>query len=132
VIDTIIIKWPSGITDVYMNVAVNMFITAVENLGIIGINNEGGEIPAEYELQQNYPNPFNPTTNIKFILPNAEMVKLRIFDILGNEVTALVDGFKQAGVYTVTFDASKYATGLYFYTIEAGDFRQTKKMLLVK
>ena len=132
VIDTIIIKWPSGVTDVYLNVAGNRFITAVENQGIIGINNEGGEIPAEFKLLQNYPNPFNPATNIQFMLPKAEMVKLRIFDILGNEVTVLVDGFKQAGTYIVTFDASQYATGIYFYTLEAGSFRQTKKMLLVK
>ena len=132
VIDTIIIKWPSGVTDVYLNVAGNRFITAVENQGIIGINNEGGEIPAEFELLQNYPNPFNPATNIQFMLPEAEMVKLRVFDILGNEVTVLVDGFKQAGTYIVTFDASQYSTGIYFYTLEAGGFRQTKKMLLVK
>ncbi len=132
VIDTIIIKWPSGVTDMYLNVAGNRFITAVENQGIIGIHNEGGEIPAKYKLLQNYPNPFNPTTKINFMLPKAEMVNLRIFDILGNEVMVLFEGFKQAGEYTITFDASKYASGIYFYTIEAGDFRQTKKMLLIK
>jgi len=131
-IDTIIIKWPSGITDVYLNVAVNMFITAIENQGIIGINSEGGEVPSEYNLQQNYPNPFNPSTNIKFTLPTSEMVKLQIYDILGNEVSILVDELKQAGVYVVTFDATKLSSGIYFYTIYAGNFRQTKKMLLVK
>jgi len=66
------------------------------------------------------------------MLPKNGMVKLRVFDILGNEVTVLVDGFKQAGTHIVTFDASQYATGIYFYTLEAGSFRQTKKMLLVK
>ncbi|HWA06474.1 MAG TPA: FG-GAP-like repeat-containing protein [Ignavibacteria bacterium] len=132
VIDTIIIKWPSGITDVYLNVAGNRFITAVENQGIIGINYESGQIPAEFELLQNYPNPFNPATKIKFMLPEAVMVNLRVFDILGNEVTVLIDELKQAGTYMVDFDASKYASGVYFYKIEAGDFRQTKRMLLVK
>ncbi|HMQ78183.1 MAG TPA: FG-GAP-like repeat-containing protein [Ignavibacteria bacterium] len=132
VIDTIIIKWPSGVTDVYLNVAGNRFITAVENQGIIGINSEGGETPAEFKLLQNYPNPFNPTTNIKFMLPSAGMVNLRIFDILGNAVTVLVNEIKQAGTYTANFDASKYSSGIYFYTFEAGNYRQTKKMLLVK
>jgi hypothetical protein len=130
--DTIIIKWPSGLTDVYLNVAVNMFVTAIENQGIIGINNLAGEIPTNYNLQQNYPNPFNPTTNIKFMLPKAEMVKLKIYDILGNEVSILVDEIKQAGAYIVTFDAAKLPTGIYFYTIDAGNFRQSKKMLLIK
>ena len=131
-IDTIIIKWPSGVIDVYLNVAGNRFISAVENQGIIGINNEGGEIPAEFKLLQNYPNPFNPTTNIKFMLQSDGTVNLRIFDILGNEVTVLVNEIKQAGTYTVNFDASKYSSGIYFYTFEAGNYRQTKKMLLVK
>ncbi|HRE09436.1 MAG TPA: FG-GAP-like repeat-containing protein [Ignavibacteria bacterium] len=132
VIDTIIIKWPSGLTDIYYSVAVNMFVTAVENQGIIGINNEGGEVPGEYDLSQNYPNPFNPSTNIKFLLPNAEMVKLKIYDILGNEVSNIVDEMKQAGAYVVTFDASKLSSGIYFYTLEAGNYRQTKKMLMIK
>ncbi len=132
VIDTIIIKWPSGITDVYMNVAVNMFTTAVENQGIIGLNNNSVELPTEYKLFQNYPNPFNPSTNIKFHLPKTGRVDLKIYDITGCEVSVLVNEIKPAGIYTVTFDASSLTTGIYFCRIEAGEFKQTSKLMLVK
>lgn len=132
VIDTIIIKWPSGITDVYMNVAVNMFTTAVENQGIIGLNNNSVELPTEYKLFQNYLNPFNPSTNIKFHLPKTGRVDLKIYDITGCEVSVLVNEIKPAGIYTVTFDASSLTTGIYFCRIEAGEFKQTSKLMLVK
>ncbi|MCC7159583.1 MAG: T9SS type A sorting domain-containing protein, partial [Ignavibacteria bacterium] len=99
---------------------------------VVGINNPISQIPNTYKLEQNYPNPFNPTTNIKFGLPNAGNVKLVVFDILGREVTTLVNEYKIAGIYTVDFDASMYSSGVYFYRIESGDFSQTKKMLLIK
>jgi len=90
------------------------------------------EIPNYYSLSQNYPNPFNPETNIKFSIPQPENVKLVIFDILGREVKTLVNEYRNAGVYTVKFDGSSLASGVYFYTIASGDFKETKKMLLVK
>jgi hypothetical protein len=90
------------------------------------------EIPNYYSLSQNYPNPFNPSTSIKFSLPQAENVKLVVFDLLGREVATLVNEYKTSGIYEVNFDASSYASGVYFYSIQTPNFTQTKRMLLVK
>ncbi len=90
------------------------------------------EIPNYYSLSQNYPNPFNPSTSIKFTMPKGDNVKLVIYDALGREVKTLVNEFRNAGVYNVNFDASSLSSGVYFYRIQAGDFSETKKMLLVK
>ena len=88
--------------------------------------------PQEYALQQNYPNPFNPQTRIAFNLKKAEDVKLSVFNLLGQEVSVLVQQKMIAGSHEVTFDASNLATGVYVYRIETPSFAQTKKMLLVK
>ena len=85
-----------------------------------------------YRLEQNYPNPFNPTTNITYVLPKAENVSLKVYDVLGREVATLVNEVKPAGAYTVPFNASNLASGVYFYKLQAGSFVQTKKMMLVK
>lgn len=85
-----------------------------------------------YTLLQNYPNPFNPTTNISFTLPNTEYVTLKVYDMLGKEVTTLMDKELTAGNYTVTFDASNLSSSVYFYTLKAGKFTETKKMILTK
>ena len=90
------------------------------------------EIPNFYSLSQNYPNPFNPSTTIKFTMPKGDNVKLVIFDILGREVKTLVNEFKSSGSYEVNFDASTLSSGVYFYRLEAGEFTDTKRMLLVK
>ncbi|HUN65617.1 MAG TPA: T9SS type A sorting domain-containing protein [Bacteroidota bacterium] len=92
----------------------------------------GAAVPASFRLGQNYPNPFNPTTTIHFEIPKESPVRLSIFDILGREVAQLVDGRKAAGSYDLPFDASKLASGIYFYRLSAGDFTDTKKMLLLK
>ncbi len=89
-------------------------------------------IPEKFSLSQNYPNPFNPLTKINFSLPNAGKVTLKVYDILGRTVKELVNEFKDKGVYSVTFDGTGLASGVYFYTIEAGNFKETKKMVLVK
>ena len=88
--------------------------------------------PETFELKQNYPNPFNPSTTIVFNLPKASDVRLVIFNVLGQEVGTLVDDKLAAGKYDIKFEASNLAAGLYFYRIKAGDFVETKKMLLVK
>lgn len=88
--------------------------------------------PDDYILFQNYPNPFNPVTVISFQIPTKSYVSLKIYDLLGNEITTLVDEEKNSGVYSVNFDAPKYASGIYFYEFKAGDFRETKTMLLLK
>ncbi len=85
-----------------------------------------------YALAQNYPNPFNPMTTIQYSLANTGNVSLKVYDILGREVANLVNGRQAAGEYTVQFNAANLASGIYFYRLQAGDFVQTKKMMLVK
>ena len=97
------------------------------NIDIPAINS-----PIEFLLSQNYPNPFNPTTTLLYELPEAEDVSLTIFDIRGEEVVRLVNGHKQTGMYSVTWDASNVSSGIYFYRLQAGDFIQTRKMVLLK
>jgi hypothetical protein len=99
-------------------------------------NYRGESIPAEYVLEQNYPNPFNPSTTIKFQLPQSGNVTLKIYDILGREVTTLIDEFKTDGRYEVNFSAiggaSSLASGVYLYRLKANDFVDVKKMILLK
>jgi hypothetical protein len=89
-------------------------------------------LPTEYSLHQNYPNPFNPITEISFALPNAANVKLEIFNIMGQRVATLVDQHLEAGNHSVTWDGSRVASGIYFYRFDAGDFVESKKMVLLK
>jgi hypothetical protein len=83
-------------------------------------------------LAQNYPNPFNPATTIKYQIPNAGNVSLKIFDVLGAEVMTLVNAAKAQGRYEVSFDASKLAGGVYIYRIQSNDFVASRKMMLLK
>ena len=99
---------------------------------IIGINPVSGTTPADYVLSQNYPNPFNPITKINFALSKSGLVSLKIYDILGQEVATLVNETKNAGNYSVDFDASKLSSGIYFYKISVNDFTDVKKMTLIK
>jgi hypothetical protein len=90
------------------------------------------ETPLNYALHQNYPNPFNPVTTIKYQMPDAGIVTLKIFDVLGREVATLVDEQKQPGKYDVQWNASSNSSGLYFYRIQTEKFVETKKMILLK
>ena len=83
-------------------------------------------------MQQNYPNPFNPVTNINFSVPKPGLVKLTVYDVSGREAAVLFNGELSAGTYNYDFDASQLASGIYFYKLEADEFAQTKKMVLVK
>jgi hypothetical protein len=85
-----------------------------------------------YNLNQNYPNPFNPSTIISYQLPREEFVTIKIYDIIGNEVATLVNNVKQAGDHQINFDASGLTNGVYIYSIKAGSFQQTRKMMLIK
>ena len=99
---------------------------------MIGITSFSSQIPLSFELYQNYPNPFNPTTKIKFDIPRSGYVTLKIFDVLGREVSVLVNEFIKPGVYETDFDASRLPSGVYFYKLISGDFSETKKMILLK
>ncbi|MBM4158094.1 MAG: T9SS type A sorting domain-containing protein [Ignavibacteria bacterium] len=90
------------------------------------------EIPNKYRLSQNFPNPFNPKTRIEFSVPKQNYVTLKIYDILGREVKTLVNELKSPGIYIADFDGSEFSSGVYFYRIEAGDFTDVKKMILIK
>ena len=89
-------------------------------------------VPENYSLSQNYPNPFNPSTSISFTLTKGSFVTLKVFNILGNEITTLVNQVMPGGKHELKFDASNLPSGVYLYTIKAGDFVDTKKMLLMK
>ena len=89
-------------------------------------------LPDKYSLSQNYPNPFNPTTKIKYDLPKSGHVILKVYDILGRELTTLVNEEKPAGSYEVRFNGSNLSSGIYFYKIQAGDYTSVKKMVLIK
>ena len=104
------------------------------------VNNINTTVPDNFVLEQNYPNPFNPSTKIKFDIPDRfpietfgnDKVVLKIYDILGKEITTLVKESLNPGSYEVTFDANKLSSGIYFYRLSAGNFMQTKRMILIK
>jgi hypothetical protein len=100
--------------------------------GSTGIANDFPEIPTEYSLSQNYPNPYNPSTTIRFGLPSASPVLLRLYDIAGREVATLLEGYRNAGYHSVIVNNPSLASGLYFYRIEAGKFTAVRKMILLK
>ena len=91
-----------------------------------------GNVPDGFSLSQNYPNPFNPTTTIKYSIPTSSFVSIKVYDVLGNEITTLVNQEKNVGNYTVTFDATKFSSGVYFYRMQVGKFVEAKKLILVK
>jgi subtilisin family serine protease len=102
----------------------SQILTSVENRDV--------NKPVEFKLDQNYPNPFNPITTITYQIPLAAFVTLKVFDILGKEVTALVNEEKPAGKYKVEFDGSNLSSGIYFYKLHANNFVDTKKLILLK
>ena len=115
---------PGGSASEYTNVSYfTSMLTGIET---------NPEIPKEFSLYQNYPNPFNSATKIKYSLPSNEFVRITIFDITGKEITTLVNQDKTAGIYEITFDASPYPSGVYYYKLSAGNFYETRKMILVK
>lgn len=99
---------------------------------VSSLDEENEIIPLEFSLKQNYPNPFNPSTVIEYSVPYQSDVKLVVYNLLGQEVLTLVDEVKPAGNYKVSFDASKFNSGVYFYRLEAGSFTETRKMVLIK
>lgn len=98
----------------------------------IGINNVSSVVPENYSLLQNYPNPFNPNTNIQFSIPNSGFVSLTVYDVLGKEVSVLVSEQLASGTYRADFEGNNLNSGIYFYTIRAGSYSETKRMILIK
>ncbi|MDD5360952.1 MAG: FG-GAP-like repeat-containing protein [Ignavibacteria bacterium] len=131
IIDTLIVKWYSGLTQTFTNVTPNMILNLTEG-GTIGIQNNTGILPAKFELSQNYPNPFNPVTTIKYALPKSSFVNISVYDMLGRKITELVNSNRTAGTYEVKFNADNISSGVYLYKLTAGDFYQVKKMIILK
>ena len=101
------------------------------NISITDVG-ENPSNPAEYMLYDNYPNPFNPSTILRYSIPEVSFTTIKIYDALGNEVSSLVNETKSAGTYEVEFNATDLSSGIYYYTLQAGSFNQTKKMILIK
>jgi hypothetical protein len=108
----------------------DIFVAKIE-YPMTGIH-ETLNLPTSMFLHQNYPNPFNPTTTIRYTLPRAEFVSLKVYDILGREVATLVNERQAAGGYSVRFDANQLSSGLYFYKITTGNFNKARKMVVMK
>lgn len=102
------------------------------NGGLSFLNKISLDLPASFSLSQNFPNPFNPSTSIKFNIPKSSFVQLTIYDVLGKEVTKLVNKELKIGSYSIDWNGSNYSSGVYFYKLQAGDFTQTKIMMLLK
>jgi len=102
---------------------------AYEYSNIIEIN---FNVPDNFELSQNYPNPFNPSTTISFNLPKPGIVTLRVYNLMGEEIKTLVEGYKKAGVYRINFNAEDLASGMYLYRLSTNGFTETKKLLFMK
>ncbi|MBK9097727.1 MAG: right-handed parallel beta-helix repeat-containing protein [bacterium] len=106
-------------------------IGADEFDGIVGVEDEES-VPTEFALEQNYPNPFNPSTTFRYSIPTQSKVVIKIYDILGNEIATLMDEEKSVGTYELMWNAQNLSSGIYFYQLKAGEFTQTRKMLLLK
>lgn len=106
-------------------------ISAIESTST-SLDQSNNALPKQFTLNQNYPNPFNPTTNISFSLPVSTQVNLTIYDMLGQRVQVLQQGFLNAGSYNINFNASALPTGMYFYRLQASEFNQVRKMTLIK
>ncbi|HWA06995.1 MAG TPA: T9SS type A sorting domain-containing protein, partial [Ignavibacteria bacterium] len=105
----------------------------VWEIGIpIGIVNYNNEIPKEYTLKQNFPNPFNPVTFIEYSIVEGGYAELTVYDILGREVETIIKAEQKPGTYKVQFNAARLSSGIYFYTLRADGFTETKKMVVTK
>jgi photosystem II stability/assembly factor-like uncharacterized protein len=135
VIAQVIAKGTSNLNSItllrqYAQIAKDNYNNCFANVPI-GIKNNN-EVVNEFRLYQNYPNPFNPISNIKYKIAKLGFVTLKIYDVLGKEVITLVNEQQKPGVYDIDFDGTNYSSGLYFYELTIGDFRETRKMVLIK
>jgi hypothetical protein len=98
----------------------------------VSVENENNFIPDEIELEQNYPNPFNPETKIRYTIHKSSLVKLNVYDVLGNKISTILNEYTNAGKFETTFDGSELPSGMYFYNLVRGNNSMTKKMMLIK
>ena len=99
---------------------------------IIGIKEISADVPANFELKQNYPNPFNPATKLRIQIAKLGNVRVTVYDITGREISKLVNGQLKPGSYEISWDASNFPSGVYFYRMETDGFAESKKMILLK
>ncbi len=110
----------------------DVYLWVIEIDQTVGVDEDSNLNPDIFTLQQNYPNPFNPSTTIKYHIPDNEFVTLKVYDVLGNEISTLVNETKSAGNYEVSFNAENLSSGVYFYKLTAGNLSEIKKMMLVR
>ena len=138
VIDSIIIIYPAGNTEIFTNIQPDKFYRNIEGSGslnpITDIKQEthGSISPEGIKLYQNYPNPFNPSTIIKYSLTKSSQVNLNVFDVAGRKVKELVNKIQSEGEYTSEFDGKGLPSGVYFYKLKAGDYTESREMILMK
>jgi len=121
----------AGVFGVDAEYATGEFMAEIFNTGTVGTTSETN-LQINYTLSRNYPNPFNPTTTIEYSLPQAGYVSLIVFNLLGTEISRLVSGEQETGNHSISWNAANVASGIYFYRLQAGDFIQTRKMVLLK
>jgi enediyne biosynthesis protein E4 len=132
VIDSLIIRWPYGTLDVFVDVDVNQIKEIVEGSGSTEVVFNNNKTPDNFELFQNYPNPFNPVTEISYQLVETGHIRLEVFSLLGQHIATLVDNVQQAGIHKIKFDASSVPSGVYVYRLVTKGYTQQKKMLFLK
>ena len=99
---------------------------------LTAVGSSPSEVPSDYFITKNYPNPFNAATTIEYSLPEASPVRIDIYDELGRQVRSLTESNQSAGMHRITWNAADYASGMYFYNIQAGKFKETRKIILLK
>jgi len=122
----ILVNNPDGFKIAIVTQSINIYYL------IVNVESTNSNTPDDFSLSQNYPNPFNPTTSLQYAIGSRQYITLKIFDLLGREVTTLVNEEKPAGEYEIEFDAANLPSGIYFYQLQGGAFVETKKMILLK
>lgn len=117
--------------DEYGNSTIDSMEVKFKN-GLSSISDNRNQIPFAFKLLQNYPNPFNSSTKIEYSTPESGIVRLKVYDLLGREITTLVDEFQNGGTYTVNFNARDLASGIYFFELKVGEFSEVRKMVLMR